>query len=83
MEVGRDERWVWIDDAHGHDDHVHLTQQGFDPANFRLLQTDVRTGLTWADVERALAGCRSRSRGRGVRRSGSLASRAGPDGGKG
>jgi hypothetical protein len=55
MEVGRDERWVWIDDAHGHDDHVYLTQQGFDPANFRLLQTDVRTGLTWADVERALA----------------------------
>lgn len=55
MEADRSSRWVWIDDGHGHDDHVYLTKEGFNPAGFRLLQTDLRTGLTWADVERAVA----------------------------
>jgi hypothetical protein len=55
MDVDRRDRWVWIDDGHGRDDHAYLTREGFDPASFRLLQTDVRTGLTWADVERAIA----------------------------
>ncbi|HRY09027.1 MAG: hypothetical protein H6526_04960 [Actinobacteria bacterium] len=55
MEADRATQWVWIDDAHGHYDHAYLTQEGFDPANFRLLRTDLRTGLTWADVERAIA----------------------------
>ncbi|MBK6763042.1 MAG: hypothetical protein IPG68_07090 [Micrococcales bacterium] len=55
QQVDRAQRWVWIDDAHGHDDHAYLTREGFDPANFRLLRTDGGTGLTWADVRRAIA----------------------------
>lgn len=53
--VDLDARWIWIDDSHGRGDHSYLTRQGFDPANFRLLRTDSRVGLTWADVERAVA----------------------------
>ena len=52
--LGLEDRWVWIDDSHGLDDHRYLTREGFDAANFRLLRTDQRVGLTWADVERAV-----------------------------
>jgi len=53
--VALDARWIWIDDSHGRGDHNYLTREGFDPANFRLLRTDRRVGLTWPDVERAVA----------------------------
>ncbi len=47
-------QWIWIDDSHGRGDHSYLIREGFDPANFRLLRTDPRLGLTWPDVERAV-----------------------------
>ena len=53
--LGPDDHWVWIDDAHGRRDQDYLKRQGFDPANFRLLRTDPRVGLTWDDVQRAVS----------------------------
>lgn len=54
-QLDRAQPWIWIDDAHSRDDHAYLVREGFDPADFRLLRTDERVGLTWADVERAIA----------------------------
>lgn len=53
--VDPDARWVWIDDSHGRGDHSYLTREGFKPVNFRLLRTNRQAGLTWRDVERAVA----------------------------
>lgn len=66
--MDRAQRWVWIDDAHGYDDHAYLTREGFDAANFRLLPTDERIGLTWVDVQRDRLVARPGPGGRRLRR---------------
>lgn len=52
--LAREQRWVWVDDAHGRWDREYLERQGFDPQNFRLVGTDSAAGLTWPDVQRAI-----------------------------
>lgn len=52
--LARDQRWVWIDDAHSDWDREYLERQGFDPQNFHLVSCDASVGLTWRDVEQAI-----------------------------